>query len=357
MYGNVFIKARVLLIIFTLFIFTETPAFDVKKFQEVLTQAARKSFPRTVSVKVVKKRIFRPAGAVHLFEDFEKSRFHGIMEEFNIGFPGYESFYGTGFIVSKDGFILTSSNLVEDAVSLSVFISDGTSFRASLKASDPENLTALLKIESKTKLPFFEFGDSSAICPGYMVLGVSAHYSMNYSIAFGIVSRYGRLPGIGRMGIFSDVMLDSGSTGGPLLNLAGDVVGMTCVLRLHSSNPYYNTRMSYAVPSSVLKASYERLREKTQNQKRPPAMKATSGTFVSSGIVFAADDGGVYIKRIRPGSSAMLAGLRPGMRIEFINNMAVKKIGDVSFASGKDPDVIQLHIDDKNTRYFIVLSK
>jgi serine protease Do len=163
---------------------------------------------------------------------------------------------GTGFIIDAAGFIVTNYHVVKDADRIRVKLSDGRERKATLQGSDTETDLALLKIEADN-LTVLPLGDSSALQVGDPVIAIGNPLDYEYSATAGIVSAKGRKvynSAPYEEFIQTDAAINRGNSGGPLLNLAGEVVGVNTVIRVDGRG------ISFAVPSNVVRRVIAQLR-------------------------------------------------------------------------------------------------
>ncbi len=137
---------------------------------------------------------------------------------------------GSGFIISKDGYILTNNHVVDGADEIIVSLSDRREFKAQLVGSDPRSDIALLKVDAKD-LPYLYIGSSSDLKVGEWVMAIGSPFQLNFSVTAGIVSAKGRSIPNGSDSTYvpfiqTDVAINPGNSGGPLFNLEGKVVGI-----------------------------------------------------------------------------------------------------------------------------------
>ena len=179
------------------------------------------------------------------------------------GGPGGQdprSSLGSGFILSKDGYIITNFHVVRQADEIIVRMSDRSEHRAKLIGSDQRSDVAVLKIETDKDLPIVTTGDSDKLEVGAWVLAIGSPFGFDYSVTAGIVSAKGRsLPNENYVPfIQTDVAINPGNSGGPLFNLKGEVVGV-------NSQIYSRTGgfmgVSFAIPIQVVLNVYQQLRE------------------------------------------------------------------------------------------------
>ena len=192
------------------------------------------------------------------FHDFFKKYFDEIPKGF--GGPSQErSSLGSGFIISKDGYVITNNHVVSEADEIVVRLNDRRELIAELIGTDKRSDIAVLKIDAKD-LPTLKLGDSSKVNVGEWVLAIGSPFGFDHSVTAGIISAIGRsLPNENYVPfIQTDVAINPGNSGGPLFNLDGEVIGV-------NSQIYSRTGgfmgLSFAVPVNVVENVYKQLKE------------------------------------------------------------------------------------------------
>ena len=139
---------------------------------------------------------------------------------------------GSGFIISKDGYILTNNHVVEDADEVKVTLSDEKSYDAKIIGMDKRTDLAVLKINVDHDLPIVALGDSSKLEVGDWVIAIGNPFGLERTVTAGIVSARGRVIGSGPYDDFiqTDASINPGNSGGPLFNLRGEVVGINAAI-------------------------------------------------------------------------------------------------------------------------------
>ncbi|HAR94780.1 MAG TPA: peptidase [Deltaproteobacteria bacterium] len=139
---------------------------------------------------------------------------------------------GSGFIIDKEGHILTNNHVVEKASSIRVKLTDGKEYEAKVVGKDPKTDIALIKINAKNGLPVAVIGDSDKLEVGDWVLAIGNPFGLERTVTSGIVSAKGRVIGQGPYDDFiqTDASINPGNSGGPLFNLRGEVVGISTAI-------------------------------------------------------------------------------------------------------------------------------
>jgi serine protease Do len=217
---------------------------------------------------------------------------------------------GSGFIVGADGIVLTNAHVVRDASEVTVKLTDRREFRAKVLGADPATDIAVLRIEAKN-LPVVNLGDPARARPGDWVVAIGSPFGFENSVSAGIVSAKGRsLPGETYVPfIQTDVAVNPGNSGGPLFNLAGEVIGINS--QIYSRSGGYQG-LSFAIPIDVA------LKVKDQIVASGRANHARLGITVQELNQALADSFGLkraegaLVASVQPGSAAERAGLQAG---------------------------------------------
>jgi serine protease Do len=159
---------------------------------------------------------------------------------------------GSGFIINKDGYILTNNHVVGDATEIRVKLSDGREFGAKVVGKDPPTDVALIRLEKAPHdLPTVALGDSDALEQGDFVLALGNPFGLSGSASFGMVSAKARTLQNGPFDDFiqTDAAINPGNSGGPLFNMKGEVVGINTAI----VSPQIGQGIGFAVPISLAK--------------------------------------------------------------------------------------------------------
>ena len=197
---------------------------------------------------------------VHISSSRTTARFENPLEDdlFERFFRGripprqqQERALGSGIIITDDGYILTNNHVVADAEELKVQLSDGREFDAKVIGTDKASEVALIKIEGKG-LPYAVLGDSDSLRVGQWVIAIGNPYGFDRTVTSGIVSAKGRSLGMQAYEdyIQTDAAVNPGNSGGPLVNLRGEVVGVNTAIYSRTGG---NQGIGFAIPINMAK--------------------------------------------------------------------------------------------------------
>lgn len=251
-----------------------------------------------------------------------------LPEEFDRGASG------SGFIISEDGYVVTNHHVIAEADEITITLNDQREFVAELVGSDPGSDLALLKIDAR-RLPVVKLGNSSRLKVGEWVLAIGSPFGLQYSVAAGIVSYMGRaLPTDGRnyvSYIQTDVAINPGHSGGPLLNLDGEVIGINSQIFTNSGG---SIGLSFAIPVDVASNVLAQLREHGE-VRRGWLGVGYENVSQSLAEAFKLDTPhGALINRVLDGSPAQQAGLQTGDVVVAINGQNVRTGADLPYFVG-----------------------
>ena len=183
-----------------------------------------------------------------------------ILEFFRRQLPRRPSIsVGSGFIVERSGFIMTNAHVIENAAKITVRLESGEEFTAKIVGSDEETDLAVLKIDAGKDLPAVKLGDSERARVGDWVLAIGSPFGLTRTVTAGIISQTKReTPSASAFQKFlqTDAAINRGNSGGPLVNMAGEVIGVNS--QIATSNGDYNG-IGFALPSTEASVVYEQI--------------------------------------------------------------------------------------------------
>ncbi|MDE2588910.1 MAG: trypsin-like peptidase domain-containing protein [Patescibacteria group bacterium] len=236
---------------------------------------------------------------------------------------------GSGVMIDKNGHVLTNHHVIDDAEKLRVTLSDGRVFNGKIVGADPSTDLAVIKIETKEKIPIATLGDSGNLKVGQIVLAVGNPFGLTGgpTVTSGIVSSLKRNiqteNGMLEL-IQTDAAINPGNSGGPLVNTAGEVIA------INTANMPYAQGIGFAVPVNTAKSILKDLIEKGR-VIRPwigiVSMKVTRNLARYYGLPLTE---GALVVQIEPFSPADSAGIRKGDILEKIDGNKITEPSEIS---------------------------
>lgn len=217
---------------------------------------------------------------------------------------------GSGFIISKDGYILTNNHVVKDADRITVTLADGRTFDAKLVGTDPKSEVALIQIEDGGELPYLKLGDSDALGVGEWVLAAGNPFGLSQTVTAGIVSAKGRAEtGIAEYGNFiqTDAAINPGNSGGPLLNIKGEVVGINTAIYTRTGG-YMG--IGFAIPINMAAQIKDQLLEYGKVRRSMLGIWGEDLTEEMAPFFGLEHTTGIIVSKVVPDSAAEEAGLK-----------------------------------------------
>lgn len=240
--------------------------------------------------------------------------------------------YGSGFIISADGYIMTNAHVVSGSSQIKVVLTDKREMKAKLVGLDKRTDVALLKIDA-ADLPVVKVGNPDQLKPGEWVAAIGAPFGFENSVTSGIVSAKGRsLPDETYVPfIQTDVAINPGNSGGPLFNLKGEVVGINSQIYSRSGG---FMGISFAIPINLAMTVADQIKAKgkvSRGQLGVSIQEVTQELAQSFGL---SQSRGALVVRVEPQSPAAKAGLQPGDIILQINDRAIQSSKDLPMLVG-----------------------
>ena len=243
---------------------------------------------------------------------------------------------GSGFIYASDGYILTNHHVIADADEIIVRMADRREFEAELIGSDESSDIAVLKISSDEDLPYLRLGESESLKAGEWVAAIGSPFNFEQSVTAGIVSAKGRTNRAQQYVPFiqTDVAINRGNSGGPLLNMDGEVVGINSWI-LSSSGGYIG--LSFSIPVEVAASTAKQLRETGKVERGLLGVIVGAVTREMAEALELDRPVGALVNDITPDGSADRAGIKPGDVILAFNDAPVETWNDLPPLVGSYP--------------------
>ncbi|MEC9086744.1 MAG: Do family serine endopeptidase [Pseudomonadota bacterium] len=243
---------------------------------------------------------------------------------------------GSGFLISKDGYVITNNHVVVGADEIQVTLNDRRVFNAEVIGLDEPSDLALLKVDADD-LPYVGFGDSDELRVGEWVLAIGSPFGLEFSAAAGIVSAKGRsVPGRSSYNymafIQSDVAINQGNSGGPLFNLEGDVIGINSQILSSTGG---SNGISFSIPSNVAINVIDQLRESGVVERGLLGVRMREVDFALAEIFGMERPRGAFVDEVQPQSPAARGGIHNEDIILEFNGHDIEYYTDLPFYVGQ----------------------
>lgn len=238
---------------------------------------------------------------------------------------------GSGFIIDSNGFILTNAHVVEGANSITVTMTDKREFKAKLLGADKRTDIALIKIEA-SNLPKIPLGDSSKVKVGEWVLAIGSPFGLENTVTAGIVSAKSRDTGDYLPFIQTDVAVNPGNSGGPLLNTAGQVIGINSQI-FSRSGGYMG--ISFAIPIDEAMRVADQLRTGGKLVRGKIGVAIADMTKEVAESLGLGKPRGAFVRNAEPGGPAATGGIEAGDVILNFNGKEIQKSTDLPRVVGE----------------------
>ncbi|MCU0643149.1 MAG: trypsin-like peptidase domain-containing protein [bacterium] len=319
----------------------------------VITEAASKVGPAVVGINVIQIKEYRSP----LFDDpFFRYFFPERGEQVVKGL-------GSGFIISSDGYIVTNEHVVHQAAQIVVTLPNGKKYEAESVASDYISDIALLKINANEPLPFVILGNSADLIIGEWAIAIGNPFGLfdmgQPSVSQGIISATDRDFGkqddrrVYKDMIQTDSAINSGNSGGPLVNSLGEVIGINTFIFSGSDHAGTSIGLGFAIPINQAKKIIQELREHGGvNRKFKTGLEVENLTYSLARYLGLKNIEGVIISNIESSSPAERAELKVGDVVLEINDFKIQNTRDIwnviENMDARGGDILTLKIYRKN---------
>jgi len=304
---------------------------DVRMIPENFSGLAEMVSPAVVNIRTVKTlkgggRVMRhfstPFGDNDPFKDFFEKFFGEEQQQRDFK----QRSLGSGFIIDKEGYIVTNNHVIEDADEIQVKLKNGDEYDAKIVGRDPNTDLALIQIKPKSDLPFINLGDSQSIKIGQWVLAIGSPFGLEQTVTAGIVSAKGRVIGSGPYDDFiqTDASINPGNSGGPLLNMDGEVIGINTAIIASGQG------IGFAVPINLAKGIIDQLKTHgsvTRGWLGVAIQDVTGEVAEYYGIQ---GKEGALVTEVFPGDPADKAGIKVRDIIIEVNGEKIKNTRDLT---------------------------
>ena len=239
---------------------------------------------------------------------------------------------GSGVIVSSDGYIITNNHVIENASEIEVTTNDNKVYDAELVGTDPSADIAVLRINSDQVFPYVRFADSDLTRIGEWVLAVGNPYNLNSTVTAGIISAKSRdlnsYDSKNQSFIQTDAAVNSGNSGGALVNLDGDLIGINTAITSNGMGTFIG--YSFAVPSNMARKIYEDIVEFGNVQKALLGVTGNGLDARTAEELGIEETEGFYVAGLEESMGAKEAGMQEEDVIIKINEAPIRKFADLT---------------------------
>ena len=258
--------------------------------------------------------------------------------------PRSVSSLGSGFVIDAEGVVVTNNHVIENADEIVVNFPDGLSLPAELVGTDPKTDIAVLKLSHDKPLPFVSFGDSEALRVGDWVLAIGNPFGLGGSVSAGIVSARKRDINSGPYDDFiqTDAAINRGNSGGPLFNMAGEVVGVNTAIISPSGG---SIGIGFSVPSALVKNVVAQLREFGETRRGWLGVRIQTVTPEIAESLKMDEAAGALVADVTAGGPAAAAGVKGGDVVLRFNGRKIDAMRDLPRIVAETPVGAQVIVD------------
>jgi serine protease Do len=246
---------------------------------------------------------------------------------------------GSGFIVHEDGYIVTNNHVIDGASRIIIrLLDDKNEYTATVIGVDPKTDLALIKIDAGRKLETVYLGNSDSVEVGDWVVAIGNQFQLGQTVTAGIVSAKSRRVPAGNSGpydafIQTDASINPGSSGGPLFNTEGQVIGVNTAIfspgRTHTGNPGFNIGIGFAIPVNLVKSIIPQLKEQGKVVRGLLGVKIQPVTNDLKEVLQLEGQSGALVADVMSGTPAFAAGFKKKDVILKYNGKDIKEYEDL----------------------------
>ena len=264
---------------------------------------------------------------------------------------------GSGFIIDKDGYIVTNNHVIANADEIKVKLNSGKEYDAKIIGRDPSTDIALIKIKADSSYSVVKLGDSDALKVGEWVVAIGNPFGLEHTVTAGIVSAKGRVIGSGPYDDFiqTDASINPGNSGGPLINMKGNVIGINTAIIASGQG------IGFAVPVNMAKGVIKQLKEEGEVTRGWLGVGIQDINDEMAEYYGIKDKEGVLVSKVFPGDPADKAGIKTKDIIIEVNGQKIKSSHELTriiagFHVGEEVKITVLR-DGKEKTFTVKIAK
>ncbi|MGQ9855308.1 MAG: Do family serine endopeptidase [Fervidobacterium sp.] len=313
-------------VLLSLLIIISLSAFAIVNadYQSPIVNVVKAAAPAVVKIDVVSQtEIYIDP----FIREFYKQFFGDIPRQFE-----ESNSVGSGFIISKEGYIVTNFHVIQGAKKITVTMLDGSVYDAEYIGGDEELDLAVIKIKPTKTLPVLELGDSDKLNIGEWAIAIGNPLGFQHTVTVGVISATGRkIPKPDGSGYYTgliqtDAAINPGNSGGPLLNIYGQVIGINTAI----INPTQASNIGFAIPINTAKRFINQIIATGKVEKAYLGVYIQTVTEALAKSLGLKVSKGVYVSQVEKGSPAEKAGIKEGDVIVKFNGTAVESAEELT---------------------------
>ena len=284
---------------------------------------AEKLMPSVVNISTTQTIVTR-SNPFPGFQFPPGSPFEDMFKEFGTPQERQTSALGSGFIISKDGLVVTNNHVIQDAEDIIVRVNGDKEFKAKVIGADPLSDIAVLKLDTKEEFIPVKFGDSDKARIGDWVIAIGNPFGLGGTVTSGIISARNRSIGLSRYEdyIQTDASINSGNSGGPLFDMKGDVIGInTAILGRNGS-----IGIGFSIPSNSAKIVIDQLIEFGETKRGWLGVRIQDVTKEIAEVEKLDKPRGALVASVAPNSPSEKAGVKAGDIILEFNEQRIDEM-------------------------------
>ena len=305
-------------------------AVDARPAPDGFADLAERLMPAVVNIstsQTVQQRRSRGPGAPpfnDFFEEFFNQRRGGPSQPES----RKVSSLGSGFVVDPKGIIITNNHVIEEADEITINFADGSKLPAELIGRDPKTDLAVLKVETKKRLPFVPLGDSEKARVGDWVIAIGNPFGLGGSLSAGIISAINRDINAGPYDSFiqTDAAINRGNSGGPLFNMKGEVIGVNSAIISPSGG---SVGIGFSIPSNLATSVIAQLRQYGETRRGWLGVRIQAVTDELAESMSLGEARGALVSEVSPDGPADKGGVKVGDVIVTFDGKEVPTMRDL----------------------------
>ena len=302
------------------------------KAPESFADLAEKLMPSVVNISTT-QTVVTKSNPFPGFQFSPGSPFEDMFKEFGVPKERQTSALGSGFIISKDGIVVTNNHVIQDAEDIIVRVNGDKEYKAKVIGADPLSDIAILKLDTNDNFVPVEFGNSDKARIGDWVIAIGNPFGLGGTVTSGIISARNRSIGLSRYEdyIQTDASINSGNSGGPLFDINGDVIGINTAILGRSGS----IGIGFAIPSNSAKTVIDQLIEFGETKRGWLGVRIQNVTKEIADVENLGEPRGALVVSVAQNSPSDKAGVKAGDIILEFNSEKIQEMKELPMIVAK----------------------